>query len=131
MNEFVKKTLIAVRKHPESPYIFCNGKGSPYFTLRASFSDALTRAGITDFKFHDLRHTFASQLVMSGIDLKTVQELLGHKSFEMTLRYSHLSQSHKQRAVDILGTKMDTNWTPEPIDEEVEEKQFSASLVSK
>ncbi len=130
MNDYVKRTLIAIRKHPDSPYIFCNGKGSPFYNLRKSFGDALTASKIKDFKFHDLRHTFASQLVMHGVDLKTVQELLGHKSFEMTLRYSHLSATHKQRAVDILGERMDTIWTPDVIEEKIEKDQLSATLVN-
>ena len=74
----------------------------------------LKKCDIIDFKFHDLRHTFASQLVMSGIDLKTVQELMGHKSIEMTLRYSHLSPDHKKRAVDILGSRLITNIAQTP-----------------
>ena len=50
---------------------------------------------------------------MAGVDLKTVQELLGHKSFQMTLRYFHLSSGHKRRAINILGRRLDTIWTPE------------------
>ena len=63
----------------------------------------MKRAGIVDFRFHDLRHTFASQLILHGGDLKDVQELLGHKSMTMTLRYAHLTQEHKRKSVNLLN----------------------------
>lgn len=62
----------------------------------------LKKAGYGHIRPHDLRHTFASQLVMSGVDLRTVQELLGHSSFNTTLVYAHLSQKHLQEAVNKL-----------------------------
>ena len=113
MSEIVKNALIKVRKHPESPYIFWEDNGKCVHDVRKSFSTALRKSGINNFRFHDLRHTFASQLVMSGVDLNTVRELLGHKDMTMTLRYSHLAQSHKQWAVDTLQKRMDTFWTLE------------------
>ncbi len=120
MNERVRQALIAVRKHPDSPYIFCGRDGRPYADIRKSFFTACDNSGIIDFRFHDLRHTFASQLVMAGIDLNTVRELLGHKSLEMTLRYAHLSPDYKKRAVDVLARRMDTFWTPGPKKENAE-----------
>jgi len=115
MNAIVQKAVIGVLKNPESQYVFCNKDGKPYANVRKSFFTACKKAGIISFRFHDLRHTFGSQLVMSGVDLNTVRELLGHKSLQMTLRYSHLSPDHKKRAVNVLGQRMDTIWTPEAI----------------
>ncbi|MEE8483247.1 MAG: tyrosine-type recombinase/integrase, partial [Nitrospinota bacterium] len=59
-------------------------------------------AVIKDFRFHDLRHTFASHLVMAGVDITTIKELLGHKTISMTLRYAHLAPGHKRDAVEKL-----------------------------
>ncbi len=88
---------------------FWGKNGERYGNIRKSFEGARKRVGIVDFRFHDLRHTFASHLVMAGVDLKTVQELLGHKSFEMTLRYAHLSPEHKKAALDILCKRLARN----------------------
>lgn len=80
-----------------------------------AFHGAMDRARIKDCTFHDLRHTFASHLVMKGASLKEVQELLGHKTMTMTLRYAHLSQDDKKKAVSLLtgltSCKMSQNVT--------------------
>lgn len=71
--------------------------------FKHSFRTALEKAGISDLHFHDLRHTFASQVLLHGGTLKDVQELLGHKKIEMTMRYAHLTQESKRAAVNLLG----------------------------
>jgi integrase len=67
------------------------------------FAKVVEQSGIENFTFHDLRHTFASRLVMAGVDLRTVQVLCGHKSIETTMRYAHLSAAHTQEAVQRLS----------------------------
>jgi hypothetical protein len=64
---------------------------------------ALRRAKIEDFRFHDLRCMFAGQMIMRGAGLKDVQEILGHKITTMTMRYAHLSQECKRKAVNLLN----------------------------
>jgi site-specific recombinase XerD len=64
-------------------------------TVHDALKRACKAAGIEDFHFHDLRHTFASHLVMAGVDLLTVKELLGHKQINMTVRYSHLARTYR------------------------------------
>jgi site-specific recombinase XerD len=79
-----------------------NLQGEPLAGPRYWFEPAVGRAKIRAFSWHCLRHTFASRLVMAGVDLRTVQELLGHKSIAMTVRYSHLSPTHTLAAVERL-----------------------------
>lgn len=101
--------LEEVRKIPRrlrSDFVFCNKNGEPYGDVSKGFKAAVRRAGVENFRFHDLRHTFASHLVMCGVDLRTVQELLGHRTMKMTVRYSHLSKAHLQEAVNRLGTNL-------------------------
>jgi integrase len=70
--------------------------------MRTAFETALRRAGITAFRFHDLRHTATSHLVMRGATLPEVKEILGHSDLRMTLRYAHLSPAHLRAAVNRL-----------------------------
>ncbi len=91
--------------------MFHGKNGEPQKNVRRLFETTLKKSGIIDFRFHDLRHTFASHLVMLGVDIKTVQELMGHKSIEMTLRYSHLSPAYKKSAIESLGDHLVTNWS--------------------
>lgn len=87
----------------DSKLLFPNPKtGNKFDNIKNSWSNILADAGIVDFRFHDLRHTFASKLVMNGVDLYTVKELLGHSTIELTQRYAHLSQDHKMSAVESL-----------------------------
>ncbi len=85
-------------------YVFTNSKGEPYSVegqgYKRVFKTACKKAGIEDFRFHDLRHTFASYLVMSGVDLYTVQELMRHHSPRMTKRYAHLSPEHIRKELE-------------------------------
>lgn len=77
-----------------------NGKGGVCF--RKPFLRALTKTGIKDFHWHDLRHTCASYLAMSGAQLQTIAEILGHRSLQMTMRYSHLSQAHLRNEAEKM-----------------------------
>jgi len=103
INDSLRTTLNSVTRRLDVAYVFHDpGTGEPYQDVKRSFNTALRKAKIKDFHFHDLRHTFASHLVMAGQGLTTVKELLGHKTLTMTLRYAHLAPSHKVKAVEVL-----------------------------
>jgi integrase len=87
----------------KSEFVFCDSQGRRFLEVKRSFASACKRAGVEDFRFHDLRHTFASRLVMRGASLKAVQELLGHADMKMTMRYAHLSHEHLRDSVNLLN----------------------------
>lgn len=105
INDRLAEVFKEVRREKQlkSPYVFADSKGRRYYEVKRSFPSACRKAGIEDFRFHDLRHTFASHLVMKGVSLKAVQELLGHADLTMTMRYAHLSKAHLQEAVAVLN----------------------------
>jgi len=90
-----------------APTVFVTREGEAWKPIGFAwaFREACLRDGIGNFGPHILRHTFASRLVMAGVDLRTVQELLGHKTITMTLRYAHLSPDHKRAALEALETR--------------------------
>jgi integrase len=87
-----------------SGYVFVSESGTRIdaSNLRRAFNSAEQRAGIEDFRFHDLRHTFATRLVQAGVDLYVVKQLLGHKSITMTMRYAHHYPESLRSGVEVL-----------------------------
>ena len=101
MNETVQKVLKEIPRYGE--HVFSYKDGKPYTSVQKSFNHVKAKAGLLDdVVFHSLRHTFASWLVMAGVDITTVMRLLGHRSLSVTMRYSHLSPSHQSKAVSVL-----------------------------
>ena len=85
-------------------YLFHDEEGNPLRDVKRSFQTALRRAGIEDFRFHDLRHTFASRLAMAGKDLYLIQRLLGHREPRMVQRYAHHSVESLRNGIEVLET---------------------------
>lgn len=83
--------------------VFSNSEGQPQVNRERLWRKALKKSGIQGFRFHDLRHTFASRLAMRNISLDVIGRLLGHKSLEMAQRYSHFRQRHLNEVVALLG----------------------------
>ncbi len=87
---------------PASPWVFAHRNGQRIQDVKKAFTSACQRAGITDFRIHDLRHTCAAWLVSAGVSLAEVRDLLGHTTVKMTERYAHLAPENVRVAVSVL-----------------------------
>ncbi|MFH0351091.1 MAG: tyrosine-type recombinase/integrase, partial [Chromatiales bacterium] len=97
LNDEGLDVLAAWRKQNANKSVF------PVTSIKRAWTSLRREAGIERFRWHDLRHHFASKLIMAGADLNTVRELLGHADIKMTLRYAHLAPEHKAAAVALLN----------------------------
>jgi integrase len=106
LNSVARGALLKLRQNGDGIGYVCPGFDGPRTRdWRHWFEDLIKATSISNFRWHDLRHTFASRLVMSGVQLRAVQTLLGHKRMETTLRYSHLGESHLHEAVERIASK--------------------------
>lgn len=107
MSDVVRQALLEIKArswHPE--YVFCSSYGKPFDEghIYWHFQRAQKKAGLLNrYRFHDLRHTFASHFVMNGGSLYDLQKLLGHARFEETQRYAHMTPEHLAKAVNIVS----------------------------
>ncbi len=103
MNKETIGVLEAWKKQvSKSPYVFPGQGGGRFEDVKSAWLKLLERAQIDGFRWHDMRHDFASRLVMAGVPLNTVRDLLGHADIKMTLRYAHLAPETKAAAVELI-----------------------------
>jgi len=106
LSPLLKETLLSLPRYVGVSHIFWRPEQSRELrSIRSPFAKALEMAEIKDFKFHDLRHTFASQLVRNKVDLYVVQKLLGHASPKMTQRYAHLKKDQLWEAIQSIDRR--------------------------
>lgn len=106
LNDEAQSILCDWQKQSDGPLVFASPvTGEKFENIKKSWTNLREKAGIPDFRFHDLRHTFASNLAMKGVDLLTIKELLGHSTIKMTEKYSHLAKNHKKEAVNKLSSQ--------------------------
>jgi integrase len=98
LNQTAIRALEVLQSRANGSELVCGGANTP----RRWFDSVVKAAGLQSFTWHCLRHTFASRLVMAGVDIRTVQELMGHKTIAMTIRYAHLAPKHTLAAVERL-----------------------------
>lgn len=97
--------LLMTLEPKKSGYVFVNPKtGKPYTSIKKSFNNALNRAEITDFHFHDLRRTVGTWLLTSGVDIRTVQNILAHSDVRTTERYLALTNEQNIKAMGVLNS---------------------------
>src|SRR5690606_7024115 len=87
------------------PYLLCKSDGTRYVDPKKAFASALKGSGIRDFRWHDLRHTFASWWVQGGGDLYRLSRVLGHSTLQMSARYGHLRTDDLHDELRTLAQK--------------------------
>ena len=87
-------------------WVFPNETNSGPFNIRYSWNKAVRDANLIDFRFHDLRHTCASYLIMNGASLGEIADVLGHKTLQMVQRYAHISDTHKGGVIERMNDKV-------------------------
>jgi integrase len=104
LNSDAYRAIAAWRPTPvhDHAFVFPGVGGTRLTDIKTAWKEVLSTARIDRFRFHDLRHSFASNLAMSAVDLNTVRELLGHSDIKMTLRYAHLAPDHIAAAVEKI-----------------------------
>ncbi|WP_260961244.1 site-specific integrase [Pseudomonas citri] len=103
MNTEVVTTLKEWKKQSTSNhYVFANREGDRFEDVKSAWLKLLKRAQVIGFRWHDMRHDFASKLVMAGVPLNTVRDLLGHGDIKTTLCYAHLAPGTKAAAVELI-----------------------------
>lgn len=106
VNDVVLDVLKTQQKRTSGPVVFPSARtGEEWSNVDGAWLRAVRRAEISNFRFHDLRHSFASRLVRRNVPIKAVQELLGHGSLLVTMRYAHLAPGDLREAVDLLGRR--------------------------
>jgi site-specific recombinase XerD len=117
MTQDAKNMLENRKSSSKSEIVFLSRTGEKVTEVSNAFARAVERLGFNDgvtdrrqkVVFHTLRHTYASWLVMSGVDLYTVQRLMGHSTISMTERYSHLAPDHLKKAISIFEKSIREN----------------------
>jgi integrase len=108
-------------------HVFVKSDGSPYVSnITKSINQIIEKSGVDRFTLHDLRHTFASQLVMDGVDLATVQKLMGHSNIKTTMIYTHLAPEHLKLAISRLEKRLSGNKTGTVLKMPVKEQSLSS-----
>jgi integrase len=102
LNSVALEQFLALQAKAKPGFIFRNTDGNRLRATRDWFEPAVAKAGLTDYTWHCNRHTFASRLVMAGVDIRTVAQLMGHSTIQMTMRYAHLAPEHNAAAVERL-----------------------------
>jgi site-specific recombinase XerD len=105
MNSVLRAAIASIPQRINSPYVFETTDPGKWF------AECCAKASITDFTWHDLRHTFASRLVMAGVPIRTVAELMGHSEITTTMRYAHLAPRYLADAVERLTEPVQTDTT--------------------